>query len=39
MNEQAGFVCLKKICILWTVLTKSVRLQILWNEIESSQNT
>ena len=29
MNGEASFVCLKKNCILWAVLTKSVRLQIL----------
>ena len=29
MNEEATFVCLKKNCILWAVLTKSVRFQIL----------
>ena len=38
INEETSFAQLRKFRILWTVLTKSVRLNILQNEVESSQN-
>ena len=36
--EETSFVCLRKFCRLWAVSAKYVRLHILENEVESSQN-
>ena len=38
INEKIGFICSRKLCTFCAVSTKSVRLDLLRNELESSQN-
>ena len=36
--EETSFFCLRKFCTFWAVLAKYLRLHILEDEVESSQN-